>query len=60
MTNGDKIRQMTDEELTEWLAERGDCKTCAWYGKDCAKRGSCKRGIAEWLRKEANEDDERR
>lgn len=54
-SNGDKIREMTDEELAEWLAEHGNCRVCAWYKRECVKHVTCKRGVAEWLRKEAED-----
>jgi predicted hydrolase (HD superfamily) len=66
MTNGDKIRSMTDKELTEWLdkqynQDREDwtplgCYHCADYGthhypEDC---GDCEwlGGIMGWLQQE--------
>lgn len=55
-SNGDRIRQMTDEELAEWLAEHGNCRVCAWYKKECVKHVTCKRGVAEWLKQEVIED----
>ncbi len=35
MTNGDKIRSMTDEELAEWFAPRMLCKDCDNYAIGC-------------------------
>lgn len=35
-TNGDRIRQMTDEELAEFLDELSGCRLCDGY-----KRGIC-------------------
>lgn len=31
MTNAERIRQMTDEELAEWLAPRMLCRECPLY-----------------------------
>ena len=66
MTNGDKIRSMTDAELAEWLdkqynQDREDwesigCYNCINYGthhypKDC---GKCEYlgGLLQWLKRE--------
>ena len=48
-TNGDRIRQMTDEELAEMLF-RDRCDMCA-HGA-CRLDDGCKEGVFEWLRKE--------
>lgn len=45
-TNGDRIRNMTDEELAEMLCN-GICKYCHSYNKNC--------DILEWLKKEVEE-----
>ena len=69
MTNADKIRSMTDEELAEWLdrqhnQNRSDweplgCYKCIYYKthhqpKDCRKC-EWKNGILGWLKKEVQE-----
>ena len=46
ITNADRIRAMTDEELAEMLCS-GTCKYCHSYNKDCE--------ILEWLRKEVDD-----
>lgn len=68
MTNADRIRNMTDEELFEWLdiqlnQEREDwqpigCYSCIDYGthhypKDCI-RNKCEwvNGVLGWLKQE--------
>lgn len=47
MTNADRIRSMTDEELAEWLMiEHNDCDLCPDY----IVAGDCNDGcIAKWL-----------
>lgn len=55
MTNGDKIRAMTDEELAEWLDLHGECNQCAYHPAQC--NTDCNEGHFKWLRKEADEDD---
>ena len=56
MTNADKIRAMSDEELIEIFA-RNDCFYCAYSDKThgyCLADSSvlCEDGIKEWLKKE--------
>lgn len=53
MTNGDRIRQMTDEELAEHLSsyicdnrESGDCQ----------RFKSCEECKLSWIRQEVSED----
>lgn len=55
MTNADRIRVMTDEELAEWLSYMHDAVTCPNGGAiDC--NPSCKRCWFNWL-KEVVEDE---
>lgn len=53
-SNADRIRQMTDEELAEWLDLHGECNQCAYHPAQC--KIECNEGHLKWLRKEANED----
>lgn len=53
-TNGDRIRQMTDEELAEWLDLHGECNQCAYHPTQC--KTECNEGHLKWLRKEVDED----
>jgi hypothetical protein len=60
MTNGDKIRQMNDEELAEWSLNI--CNSCVYKSECCTyisikeQNGShdegCKDGILAWLKSE--------
>lgn len=50
MTNGDKIRKMTDEELVELLASQGFCDLCT-EGNICD--GKCDKFLGGWIKKEA-------
>lgn len=59
-TNGDRIRQMTDEELAALIANENDfCSLCA-YKSDmpiCTKPlTACTHGFYEWLKQEAKEN----
>ena len=56
-TNGDRIRQMTDEELAEWLVGHDNCDICALcsFGT-CRVESECGKGVLEWLKQEVSED----
>ena len=52
MTKGDRIRQMSNEELAEWLGKIfGAEVACAVCAKDCCK-GECEEGIKAYLERE--------
>lgn len=55
-SNADRIRQMTDEELAEFLRNFDMCIVCQ---VKCNKEYPCNKGIMEWLKKEVEKDDER-
>lgn len=50
MTNGDKIRAMTDEELV-WVVAYGICPN---NDGECSRRG-CEHCVREWLKQEVKE-----
>lgn len=53
MTSGDRIRQMTDEELAERMAIEMDCNICPLQSdKGCD--GNCELGALMWLKQEEN------
>lgn len=55
ITNADRIRSMTDEELAELWWERVDCGECPVH-KDCRMTGQdCKKLALDWLRQEASD-----
>ena len=65
MTNADKIRAMSDEELASEMTQRsisticdvvcqGDCKAIATLNKTSGE--VCKEIIIKWLKKPAEED----
>ena len=60
MTNGDRIRQMTDEELTELIYESDACDLCVFespYPCDVDSHfKKCKDGISRWLKQEAEDE----
>ena len=54
-TNADRIRDMSDEELAEFLAYNAYCEEC-YVEKDdscCYPDGTCKQKHLEWLQSEA-------
>lgn len=55
MTNADKIRAMTDEELAKWLCStHGTCASWCPVSRDC-DGDECDRGLLDWLMEEATE-----
>ena len=55
MTNADRIRTMSDEELAEWLAKHNErSAVCPNFGAhDC--QASCRKCWLDWLKEEAKE-----
>jgi len=60
MTNADKIRSMTDEQLLKFIVDmrEGDC--CYYCSHNNGTRtccdGKCTDGLAEWLLQEVDND----
>lgn len=52
MTNGDRVRQMTDEELVEILY----CNQCTYQGMPECEPNDCNYGIMRQLKQEVSED----
>ena len=54
-TNSDRIRNMSDEELAEWINTKSTCEQCAYEPENlCIKpRTTCTNGILQWLQSEA-------
>lgn len=53
MTNGDRIRAMTDEELADWLGVYCNGQTAQEVGKPCVSgMGSCEECWLDWLKQE--------
>ena len=58
MSQADRIRAMSDEELAEFLSENTNCDCCKIQCKDklnCPSMSSCYCRWAEWLKSEAKE-----
>lgn len=60
MTNGDRIRKMTDEELAEMfdIYEIDEVCNCCAYHHNNSCHNRCYAGILEWLKQEASGDGE--
>ena len=52
MTNGDKIRSMTDEELVNLFVDRYGLFACPSDGQ-CLNESDCDKCFKRWLRKKA-------
>ena len=53
LTNGDRIRQMTDEELAEFFDKISDCQTCIDNPSKC--HVECIDSRLKWLKQEVIE-----
>jgi hypothetical protein len=55
LTNADSIRNMSDEELAEWINTKNMCEQCAnYYEPDSECMGEpCASNILRWLQSEA-------
>ena len=61
MTNGDRIRAMSDEELAVWLCDLFSVDTCYTHcpGCDsCNDAGGLSNGLKKWLQQPAKEDND--
>lgn len=54
ITNADRIRSMSDEELAEWFKEHLLCIHCP-TNEECHFARDCEGHLLEWLRKDADE-----
>lgn len=57
VTNFDKIRAMSDEELATWVETIAGCDLCPMLDEQCSggevySRASCKHHWLDWLRQE--------
>lgn len=51
-SNGDRIRDMSDEELECFLGQHSICSRIEW----CPDHGECHRCVLEWLKEPAKEE----
>ena len=58
ITNADRVRSMTDEELAEWITELTDCTVYPHTRKDAPSISigqTCAASWLDWLKQEASE-----
>lgn len=57
LTNADKIRAMTDEELAKWFCDKVSCGCeCLALCRNCGRDDkSCSQAWLNWLKQEATE-----
>lgn len=53
MTNGDKIRAMSDEEIAKQIARYLDCDRCPFLKGPCANYENCYEVFLHWLKQPA-------
>lgn len=59
MNNADKIREMSEEKLANFIAEYMDCDVCpASYGPSCKDAKSCRQLLLCWLNENAGEGED--
>lgn len=51
-TNADRIRNMSDEELAEWINTKDMCEHCAYESEGLCTKESCASNILRWLQSE--------
>ena len=56
MTKADKIRGMTDEQLSDFLADVIDCWHCPTY-QECTDVQGCDKALLAWLKQEHKNDE---
>ena len=55
-TNSDRIRNMSDEELAEWISTKDTCGQCAYELECVCMKVPCTNGILKWLQSEAEQE----
>ena len=55
-TNADRIRNMSDEELAEWINTKNMCRQCAYEPGGLCMKKPCANGILQWLKSKAEEE----
>ena len=52
-TNADRIRNMSDEELAEWINTKNTCEQCVYEPESVCMKEPCVNGVLHWLQSEA-------
>ena len=55
MTNADRIRAMSDEELMEFICQQKYIVMCKEGCLECTYHGDCEKRFLEWLKQPAEE-----
>jgi hypothetical protein len=53
MTNADRIRAMSDEELADFLSQYKFCDICDEGCDSCTYNGDCDKRLLQWLKQPA-------
>ena len=56
MTNADRIRQMTDEELAKMIEQDSICDMCSAYCDAYQTPEDCVRNVIAWLKQEVSDE----
>ena len=56
MTNGDRIRAMSDEQLADFLGQYKFCDMCVEGCDACTYYGECENRLLEWLKQPESEE----
>lgn len=56
ITNADRIRNMSDEELAEWINTKNICEQCTYEPESLCMKEPCTNGILKWLQSEAEQN----
>lgn len=57
MTNGDKLRRMTDKEIAQFLCRTTECAQCEMSARCRWLSTGVQSGWMTWLREEIDQDD---
>lgn len=55
MTNGDKIRQMSDEDIVDFMKRHLPCCVCP-LDEVCESTDKCRSSLKKWVKQEANNE----
>ena len=56
VTNADRIRDMTDDELCEFFSKCEFCNICPEGCDNCTYHGDCDKRLLDWLQQPAEGD----
>jgi hypothetical protein len=56
MNNYDKIKNMTVDEMAEYISKSSNCGKCAFLELNFACHCECSKGIKQWLEEECEDE----